>query len=237
MGFSPALKYLIIVIVTLGMGFSVWFLPHDKKIKEESESITTPIDAKDEAGRYLQQASEDFFYHEFDRAIENYGKAITAYEKENQLEKAAKVYESIGDLYKFRRNLKAAEAQYILAMEYHHKINDPLGEARAMSHAGDLLMERGDNTAAGVWYKKGVELVKEGPPHQNQALLFENMGRFYWKTEKNIPEAIVWYTHTRDVFSALENQMGYDHISAVLNQLRQHSSAEGQSAIALPGKQ
>ena len=45
MGFSPALKYLIIVIVTLGMGFSVWLLPHDKKIKEESESITTPIDA------------------------------------------------------------------------------------------------------------------------------------------------------------------------------------------------
>ena len=224
MGFSPALKYLIIVIVTLGMGFSVWLLPHDKKIKEESESITTPIDAKDEAGRYLQQASEDFFYHEFDRAIENYGKAITAYEKENQLEKAAKVYESIGDLYKFRRNLKAAEAQYILAMEYHHKINDPLGEARAMSHAGDLLLERGDNAGAGVWYKKGVELVKEGPPHQNQALLFENMGRFYWKTEENIPEAIVWYTRTRDVFSALENQMGYDHISAVLNQLRQHNA-------------
>ena len=224
MGFSPALKYLIIVILTLGMGFSVWLLPHNKKIKGESVSITTPIDAKDEAGRYLQQASEDFFYHEFDRAIENYGKAITAYEKENQLEKAAKVYESIGDLYKFRRNLKAAEVQYILAIEYHHKINNSLGEARAMNHAGDLFMEWGDNASAGVWYKKGVELVKEGPPHQNQALLFENMGRFYWKTEENIPEAIVWYTRTRDVFSALENQMGYDPISALLNQLRQRNA-------------
>jgi len=218
MSFSPALKYLVIVIVTLGMGFSVWLLPHNKKIKEES--ITTPIDAKDEAGRYLQQASEDFFYHEFDRAIENYGKAITAFEKENQLKKAAKVYESIGDLYKFRRNLEAAKAQYILAMKYHHKINNPLGEARAMNHAGDLFMERGDNVSAGAWYKKGVELIKDIPPHQNQALLFENMGRFYWKTEENIPEAIVWYTRTRDVFSALENQMGYDHMTAVLNKLR-----------------
>ena len=218
MGFSPALKYLVIVIVTLGMGFSVWLLPHNKKIKEES--ITTPIDAKDEAGRYLQQASEDFFYHEIARAIENYGKAITAFEKENQLKKAAKVHESIGDLYKFRRNLEAAKAQYILAMEYHHKINNPLGEARAMNHAGDLFMERGDNASAGTWYKKGVELIKDIPPHQNQALLFENMGRFYWKTEENIPEAIVWYTRTRDVFSALENQMGYDHMTAVLNKLR-----------------
>lgn len=229
MSSSPVLKYLIAVIVTLGMGFSVWLLPHDKKIKEEkeeSEPITTPIDAKDEAGRHLQQASEDFFYHEFDQAIENYGKAITAFEKENQLKKAAKTYESIGDLYKFRRKLKAAEAQYILAMEYHHKINNPLGEARAMNHIGDLFMGQGDNAAAGAWYKKGAELVQENPPHQNQALLFENMGRFYWKTEENIPEAIVWYTRARNVFSALENQMGYDHISAVLNQLHQRNTGE-----------
>jgi tetratricopeptide (TPR) repeat protein len=216
--FKPALKYLLIVTVTLAMGFSVWLLPHDKK--EEAESITSPIDAKDLAGRYLQQASEDFFYHEFDRAIENYGKAIAAFEKENQLQKAAKVYESIGDLYKFRRNLKAAEAQYILAMSYHHKINNPLGEAGAMNHAGDLFMERGENVAAGAWYKKGVELVKDLPAHQTQALLFENIGRFYWKTEKNIPQAIIWYTRARDTFSTLENQMGYDHMSAVLNKLR-----------------
>ncbi len=226
MGSSPALKYFIIVIVTAGMGFSVWFLPHDEKIKAAAESITTPIDADDEAGRHLQQASENFFYHEFDRAIESYGKAIAAFEKENQFKKAAKIYESIGDLYKFRRNLKAAEAQYILAMEYHRRIDNPLGEARAMNHAGDLFMERGDDATAEVWYRKGVALVKEGPPHQNQALLFENMGRFYWKTKEDIPEAIIWYTHTRDVFSALENQMGYDHISAVLNQLRHRNAGQ-----------
>ena len=86
--------------------FSVWLLPHGTNKKNESLSITTPIDAKDQAGRYLQQASENFFYHEFDRAIENYGKAITTFEKEIQLKKAAKVYESIGDLYKFRTRIK-----------------------------------------------------------------------------------------------------------------------------------
>ena len=87
--FKPALKYFLILAMTLGMGYSVWLLPHDKrekKIKQEREkSITSPIDARDEAGRYLQQASEDFFYHEFDKAIENYGNAITAFEKINQL--------------------------------------------------------------------------------------------------------------------------------------------------------
>ena len=218
--FKPALKYFLIFAVTLAMGFSVWLLPHGTNKEDESVSITTPIDAKDQAGRYLQQASENFFYHEFDRAIENYGKAITTFEKESQLKKAAKVYESIGDLYKFRTRIKEAEAHYILAMEYHHKIKNPLGEARAMSRAGDLFMERSKHVPAGDWYKKGVALVKDLPPHKTQSVLFESMGRIYWKIEENIPEAILWYTRARDSFSALENQMGYDHMTAVLNKLR-----------------
>ena len=218
--FKPVLKYFLIFAVTLAMGFSVWLLPHGTNKKDESVSITTPIDAKDQAGRYLQQASENFFYHEFDRAIENYGKAIATFEKESQLKKAAKVYESIGDLYKFRSRIKEAEAHYILAMEYHHKIKNPLGEARAMSRAGDLFMERGKHVPAGDWYKKGVALVKDLPPHKTQSVLFESMGRIYWKIEENIPEAILWYTRARDSFSALENQMGYDHMTAVLNKLR-----------------
>ena len=218
--FKPALKYFLVFSVTLAMGYSVWLLPHETNKKNESVLITTPIDAKDQAGRYLQQASENFFYHEFDRAIENYGKAITTFEKESQLKKAAKVYESIGDLYKFRRRIKEAEAHYILAMEYHHKIKNPLGEARAMSRAGDLFIERGKYVPAGDWYKKGVALVKDLPPHKTQSVLFESMGRIYWKIEENIPEAILWYTRARDSFSALENQMGYDHMTAVINKLR-----------------
>jgi tetratricopeptide (TPR) repeat protein len=218
--FKPVLKYFLIFAVTLAMGFSVWLLPHGTKKKDETVSITTPIDAEDEAGRYLQQASEDFFYHEFDRAIGNYGKAITTFEKENQLKKAAKVYESIGDLYKFRKRIKEAEAHYILAMEYHQKIKNPLGEARAMNRAGDLFMERGKHVPAANWYKKGVALVKDLPPHKTQAVLFESMGRIYWKIEENIPEAIHWYTLARDSFSALENQRGYDYMTTVLNKLR-----------------
>jgi tetratricopeptide (TPR) repeat protein len=218
--FKPALKCFLIFAVTLAMGFSVWLLPHGANKKDESVSITTPIDAEDEAGRYLQQASEDFFYHEFDRAIGNYGKAITTFEKENQLKKAAKVYESIGDMYKFRTRIKEAEAHYILAMEYHQKIKNPLGEARAMNRAGDLFMSMGKYVPAADWYKKGVVLVKDLPPNKTQAVLFESMGRIYWKIEENIPEAIHWYTRARDSFSALENKRGYDYMTNVLNKLR-----------------
>ena len=215
---KSALKYFAILALVLGMGMSVWLFPGNVK-KEKEASITTPIDAKDEAGRYIQKASENFFYHEFDEAIGNYKKAITAYEKDGKLKKAAKVFESIGDLYKFRRNLNESEKHYKLAMENHRKNKDSLSEARAMNLAGDLYMEREDFPPAGNWYKKGLDLVKNDPPHLIKALLLENMGHYFWKTE-NVPEAIVQFTRARDTFSALENQMGYDHISAVLNKLR-----------------
>ena len=210
--------YFGILALVLAMGMSVWLLPKPIQ-KEKEQPITPPIDARDEAGRYIQQASENFFYHEFDKAVNNYKKAIKAYEKEGELKKAAKIFESIGDLYKFRRNLKEAEKHYKFAMENHKKNQDSLGEARAMNLAGDLYMERGIFPPAGAWYKKGLELVKNDPPHIVKALVLENIGHYFWKTE-NIPEAIVHFTQARDTFSSLNNQMGYEHMSAVLNKLR-----------------
>jgi len=215
---KPALKYFAILALVLGMGMSVWLLPEPVK-KEEEQHITPPIDAKDEAGRYIQQASENFFYHEFDKAIGNYKKAIAVYEKDSKFKKAAKVFESIGDLYKFRRNLKESEKHYKLAMKNHRKNQDSLGEARAMNLAGDLYMEREKFPPAGEWYKKGLELVRNDPPHLIKALLLENMGHYFWKTEK-VPEAILQFTEARATFSALNNQMGYEHMSAVLKKLR-----------------
>ena len=222
LSFKPAIKYFAIFALVLAMGMSVWLLPRPAE-KQEEQSITPPIDAKDEAGRYIQQASEHFFYHEFDKAISTYKKAITVYEKEGKLKKAAKVFESIGDLYKFRRNLKNAEAHYIMAMENHRENKDSFGEARAMNLAGDLFMEREKFPPAGNWYKKGFDLVKNDPPHLIKALLLENLGYYFWKTE-DIPEAIVQFTQARDTFSAINNRMGYEHMSAVLNKLRRGQS-------------
>ena len=100
------------------MGMSIWLLPRPAK---KEEAITPPINAKDEAGRFIQQASENFFYHEFDQAIDNYKKAIFIYEREGELKLAAKVFESIGDLFKFHRNLKETEVYFKLTMENHRK--------------------------------------------------------------------------------------------------------------------
>jgi hypothetical protein len=57
-----------------------------------------------------------------------------------------------------------------------------------MNLAGDLYMERGQFSPASVWYKKGLELIKNDPPHLTKAFLLENLGHYSWKTE-SISEA------------------------------------------------
>ena len=47
---------------------------------ENSNFYKPPIDAKDEADRFIQQASENYFFHEFDKGAENYRQAIFIYE-------------------------------------------------------------------------------------------------------------------------------------------------------------
>ena len=52
-----------------------------------------------------------------------------------------------------------------------------------MNLAGDLYMERKNFPPAGDWYKKGLDLVRNDPPHLIKALLLENMGHYFWKTK------------------------------------------------------
>ena len=54
---KTSLIYFGILALVLAMGMSVWLLPKPIQ-KEEEQPITPPIDAKDEAGRYIQKASE-----------------------------------------------------------------------------------------------------------------------------------------------------------------------------------
>ena len=114
--------FFVCVIIAFGLFFRVSL---DKFFYEGSNgAITSPIDAKDEADRLIQIASQNFFYHEFDQAVENYKKAIELFEERKNFKRAARTYESIGDTYKFSRNSKKAKNTYLLAVEYHQKIQN-----------------------------------------------------------------------------------------------------------------
>ena len=135
----------IALIVSLIIVFGLFFrVGLDKFFYEEPHgAITPPIDAKDEADRLIQIASKNFFYHEFDQAVENYKKAIALFEERKDFKRPARTYESIGDIYKFAHKLKETKNAYRSAVEYHQKLQDKIGEGRAMKKMGELYMELG----------------------------------------------------------------------------------------------
>ena len=191
---------------------------------DENEDIVPPIDATDVAERFLQMASQNFFYHEFTQAAENYRQAILAFESQNKPDKAARTYESMGDLFKFANERDTALKNYLQAAKYHERIKNPIGQARALKLLGDMYMERGQFEPAGGWYKKALGPIDQVPPHMVKAGVLEALGQYYWKTG-NVPEAIDIYIRARETYSALNYEMGYVHMIKILEALRKEKKA------------
>ena len=205
------------LIITFGLFFRAGL---DKFFYEEPNiAITPPIDAKDEADRLIQTAAQNFFYHEFDQAVENYKKAIALFERRKNFKRAARTHESIGDIYKFSRNSKKAKSAYLLAVEYHQKLQDKIGGGRAMKKIGEFYMEHSEFDKAGEWFGKAVTIVRDAKPHVVKAKIYETQGHYFLKTEQ-ISKALEAFQQARSDFDKVGYPLGYDNISPMIQKLK-----------------
>ena len=211
----------IVLIVGLIIAFGLVFRASLDKFfyKESSVAITPPIDARDEADRLIQTASQNFFYHEFDQAVGNYKKAILLFEKRKNFARAARIYESIGDTHKFSRNLKEAKNAYLSAVEYHQKLHNKIGEGRAMKKMGEFYMELSELDEAGKWFGKAVMAVRDTKPHVAKAKIYEAQGHYFLKTEQ-ISKALGAFQQAKANFDKIGYPLGYDNISPMIKKLK-----------------
>jgi len=216
---NPRAKTPLIValVVVFGLLFRVGL---DKFFyKEPNLAIAPPIDAEDKGDRFIQTASQNFFYHEFDQAIENYKKAIALFEKQKNFKRAARTYESIGDTYKFSRNLKEAKNAYIAAAGYHQELQNKIGEARAMKKMGELYMEYSEFGKAGEWFGKAIVKVRDAKPHIDKAKIYEAQGHYFLKMEQ-IYKALGSFEEAKATFDEIGYPLGYDNISPMIQRLK-----------------
>lgn len=212
-------KIILIVGLVIALGTSFRIGLEKFFYVEPGSSITPPIDAKDEADRLIQTASQNFFYHEFDQAVANYKKAIALFEKRENFKRAARIYESIGDIYKFSRNSKEAEKAYLVAVDYHNKLHDKIGKGRAMKKIGDFYLENSKLDKAGEWFSKATMTVQDAEPHNVKAKIYEKQGHYFLKTEQ-IFEALDSFQKAKDTFDKVGYPLGYDNISPMIQKLK-----------------
>ena len=217
-------KIALIVSLILALGVSLWVDSWEFLYVEPNDPITPPIDALDEADRLIQTASQNFFYHEFHQAIENYKKAIALFEKRKTFKRAARTYESLGDTYKFFHYPKEAESAYLSAIEYHHKLHDKIGEGRAMKKIGDFYMERSRLDKAGEWFGKAVMTVREVEPHIVAAKIYETQGHYFLKSEQ-ISKALESFQQAKGILDKIGYPLGYDNISPMIQRLKRRQSS------------
>lgn len=191
---------------------------------ENSNFYKPPIDAEDEADRFIQQASENYFFHDFDKGAENYRQAIAIFEARMDLHQVARTYESLGDLYQFAHKGVDAESSYLKAVSYHNQNQDAIGEGRALIEIGALYRDQQRFELAGEWYQKAELAVKDAEPHRDLAKVYESIGRYYWD-RNNLPQATENFLKSQEVFVVIKDQMGYDHITNVLALLKRKSKS------------
>jgi tetratricopeptide (TPR) repeat protein len=224
--FPDKTKFVLILSLLLLVGISIWFnkfnisdehptLSLNGAADADSNFYKPPINAEDEADRFIQQASENYFFHEFGKGAENYRQAIAIYESRKDFQKAAKVYESLGDLYKFAHNVEKAKSSYLKAVDYHIQIQDRVGEGRSLQQVGDLFMEMEQIETAGEWYQKSGKAVKNAAPNRDLAKVYEAIGYYHWKIN-NLLLAEENFFQAQEAFAAIKDQMGYDHMTSIL---------------------
>ncbi len=222
MGILLSKKNILLVIGALVLVVASFSINYSQ-IKPEEPSLNLPEEIKDEGFRLIQKASENYFFHEYLKANENYHKAISIFKARNDFRQVGIIHESIGDVYLITNNIPAAETEYLTAVTSHGKAQFPLGKAQALKKIGDMYIELNQGETGASWYKKALVEINKEPASLILAQIEESLGRYYWGL-KDKPKAIEFITAAKKTFRSLGHQMGFEHMSHILDILLEKSS-------------
>lgn len=142
----------------------------------------------------------------YPKALKNYFKALTIYQKNNQKQNISKAYNNIGIVYKSQKNLpKALEyLQKALAMQQQ---NGEQTVAVTMTNIGAVYFEQGNDLKAMEYYTKAQKYFKTISNNRGFALLLNYFGDYY-KKQKSYHEAISYYKDSMLLYEELGNKFG-----------------------------
>ncbi len=206
-------------LILAGISFSINY----SQPEPVKPALNLPEEIKDEGFRLIQKASENYFFHEYPKANENYRKAIVIFEARNDFRQVGIIHESIGDVYLIANNIPEAEKEYLTAAASHEKAQFPLGKAQALKKIGDMYIDLKQGKTGANWYTKALAEVNSEPASLILAQIEESLGRYYWEL-KDKPKAIEFITAAQKTFGSIGHQMGTEHMSHILDILQEKNS-------------
>ena len=210
---------LLMIIVPIGINLT--------RDTSDSSSLNLPPMPEDKADRFVQIASQSYFFHEYPKAIENYENAIKVYETRGETRRVAKTHQSIGDVYKILGQYDSAEKEYLISADHHSEIGNLAGKAEAYKKIGSMHSELGERSRALDWYLQSLKAVESGPPSMILGQILETIGRFYWE-KKQASEAIEHLLRAKETFVAIRFHMGTEHMTNLIDLIQgSHYSAKG----------
>lgn len=189
-----------------------------------------------EAWALEEMAANDIAMGTFDRAIENYKRAIGIYEKNKSLYYLAPALQELGSLFYRMKDWAAADIYFKKALKIYVSLPDTLGMTSVYSRMGQVAIAQDQPKKAVMLYVQAALLNAKIKDSITLSTVYAGMA-MAWKALKNFPQGLHYYQkalelnkHFNNQGLALGNLIG---ISTIYLEQAQLDSAQYYAGIAL----
>ena len=121
---------------------------------------------------------------DLDKALFNYDKSLKFFESKKQYFRAAQQRNSMGLVYKEKKDFSEALIQFKRALKEFKELNDKSGIANAQNNIGNVYLEEGNYTEALQYCNEALKINKETGNKKEVASNNRDLGRIYFKWGK-----------------------------------------------------
>lgn len=207
------------------------------RLLKEALALSKKYDLRgNEAWAFEEMAANDIAMGTFDRAIENYQRAIGIYEKDKSLSYLAPTLQELGSLFYRMKDWAVADSYFKKALAINRSLPDTLGMMSNYSRMGQVAIEQAQPQKGLQLYQEAALLNAKLKDSTTLSTVYAGMA-MAWKALKNFPQGLHYYQkalalnqHFNNQILALGNLIG---ISTIYLEQAQLDSAQYYAGIAL----
>ncbi len=200
-----------------------------KKTERNTPWVKASVFAFNKGQVFNTKGTFYFYQGEYDKAIENYQKAVVLFERSGFEQHCATMYLNIGNIFIKQKSYEKAIEYYTKSMEIKQKYDDQKGIANTINNIGTVYYYKKDYPTAIEYFKKSLKIREElgemrsvSKSYNNIGVLYRNMGDF--------KSAIHFYKKSLELKKQIGDKSGMVTLYGNLVQLYQSLALSANSA-------
>ncbi len=146
-----------------------------------------------------------YYLNQYDKALENYKKALLIYSELNDRSSYGTCLNNIGNIYFYQSNFSVAMTYYQSAIKICEAIPDKKGMSLCYLNIGNIYCMQGDYEKGVGFYQKSINLCAETGDKNNMLQCLNNVGNIYLR-QTNYNKSIEYYQRSLEIAQSMNDK-------------------------------